>query len=74
MDYTKEQFIKHLKLNDIVSIFEAFKDEHKLPDLGLNLALHYFGDFLHDLQQYYMRKFEVNVLYDKDHQLIKILD
>lgn len=74
MNYTKEQFIKHLRLRDIVSVFEAFKVEKNLPDMSLDFAVHYFGDFLHDLQQYYMRKFEINTLYDKDHKIIKILD
>lgn len=73
MIYTKEQFVSHLKNRDIISMFEVFKQEKKLPNIPIVFILEQFGDFTYDLQQYYMRKFELSVLYDKDNQLIKIL-
>lgn len=70
--YSKHQFITHLQNRDIVSIFEAFKQEKNLPNIPIMFVIEQFGDFTYDLQQYYMRKFELTVLYDKNNQLIKI--
>lgn len=73
MIYTKEQFVSHLKSRDVISMFEVFKQEKNLPNIPIMFVIEQFGDFTYDLQQYYMRKFELTVLYDKNNQLIKIL-
>lgn len=72
MNYTKKQFIKDLQNRDTQSIYDAFIEEYKLPHIHIIFVIQEFGDFTDDLYQYYLRKFEVSVLYDNQNKPIKI--
>lgn len=72
MNYTKKQFIKDLQNRDTQSIYEAFIEEYELPRIHIIFIIQQFGDFTDDLYQYYLRKFEISVLYDNQSKPIKI--